>query len=667
MNFKFKRVVAAVLFFMVLIFKYSFAETSPYLSIKNEFLKVILNNGIEDKGRFSIETTQGNPTNEKDDYQLLIYGRPIPWTSYTSVLIDGKPYVFGGKSSKQEKRSSRVYGYGVVRRQLQEPEKLVTEVSFGAIEVTQELSFFRNPNSKVKDSVLVTYVIINKGTTSKKVGLRMLFDTKLGSNDAASFRMGKDAYNSEILFRKAGMYPFWQVFDDLVSPNIVSQGTLFYKGDDISVDAPDRLYLASWGGLFKHVWDFPYKKGRSFVFEQEEDADTALAMYWEPKTINPGETIYIRTIYGLGGVSVSPGSLSLGLTAPLEIFSNTKEPIFLMGYLYNSGGYKSMNTRAFFHIPKRFKVLEGMSVMNIGELAPGEIRQLPIKLEMNSGEEIGEEQITFAAESTTFEENKIVRSIQILSPPTLKTDLRVGYVYEGKHEYLSVKLKFANFTNKDIRNIRAKLFIEESLVLPVYESLKKDIFLLPKDEIASVGWIVKQSKDFDKVKKIKVIVESDLVKQQVVEAEVSPLPKLPLIKVSTSADTLYANEFFYLSLMGGGIEDTVNTIYIVYDVQDIEYFRFSKPYAHIVKDIDTYIEVDANLGVIKVNVSSLNKDYLLRSFVLLASIHFKALYSVEDSKVEIYFNSMEGSPAFTKSLKINSPRDFMAPSLEKLR
>ena len=60
--------------------------------LENEFIKIILNKGPQDQGRFSIETTNGDPLNLSDNNQLLIYGRPIPWTSYTTIKIDDQNF-----------------------------------------------------------------------------------------------------------------------------------------------------------------------------------------------------------------------------------------------------------------------------------------------------------------------------------------------------------------------------------------------------------------------------------------------------------------------------------------------------------------------------------------------------------------------------------------------
>ena len=58
------------------------------VELANEFIKLIVNHSDQDFGRFSLETTGGHPNTSLDDHQLLIFGRPIPWTSYTTIRIN---------------------------------------------------------------------------------------------------------------------------------------------------------------------------------------------------------------------------------------------------------------------------------------------------------------------------------------------------------------------------------------------------------------------------------------------------------------------------------------------------------------------------------------------------------------------------------------------------
>ena len=69
--------------------------------VENEFIKIIVGPEGFDYPRFSIETTGGDPSRDEDDNLPLIYGRPKPWTSYTSIAINNDVYGFGNQTKKR--------------------------------------------------------------------------------------------------------------------------------------------------------------------------------------------------------------------------------------------------------------------------------------------------------------------------------------------------------------------------------------------------------------------------------------------------------------------------------------------------------------------------------------------------------------------------------------
>ncbi len=129
--------------------------TRNIITTENEFIKITVNNEFLDQGRFAIDTTNGNPENPSDNNKSLIYGKPIPWTSYTSLLIDTKAYIFGGLSKKTLKRSGKKSNFGNLISQESNSHGIETTCTFNQINVTQTLSFYRNPITKINDSTLI--------------------------------------------------------------------------------------------------------------------------------------------------------------------------------------------------------------------------------------------------------------------------------------------------------------------------------------------------------------------------------------------------------------------------------------------------------------------------------------------------------------------------------
>src|SRR5690606_40151199 len=120
----------------------------------------------------------------------------------------------------------------------------------------------------------IEYRITNQGTTPRNVGLRVMLDTLLGSNDGAPFQVGGQAVLSDTAFRGDAIPDFFQAFDSLANPQIVSQGTL--RAFDTTV--PDEVYFSNWGSLADGVWNFEFVPGRDFarVGERSEEHTSEL-------------------------------------------------------------------------------------------------------------------------------------------------------------------------------------------------------------------------------------------------------------------------------------------------------------------------------------------------------------------------------------------------------
>ena len=85
------------------------ANAQEVLHVENEFIKIIVGPEGFDHPRFSIETMGGDPSRIEDDQLPLIYGRPKPWTSYTTIAIDNAIFGFGTQTVKRQGKK-RVMG-----------------------------------------------------------------------------------------------------------------------------------------------------------------------------------------------------------------------------------------------------------------------------------------------------------------------------------------------------------------------------------------------------------------------------------------------------------------------------------------------------------------------------------------------------------------------------
>lgn len=455
------------------------------LSIENEFLKIHVNDSDAHTGRFGIETTGGDPKNPSDNAQSLTLSGPKPWSSYTTFLIDDVPVVFGSKATK---RAGKAAAYGTVLSQARtSTNALVTVVAYNTVTLTQTLRFVRNPSTKVKDMVLIEYAIHNTGTQPHRIGTRIMLDTWLGSNDAAPFRIGAESFTAEKRLQQSDLLDFWLAFDKLDSPTVIGQGIL--QHDAFGIALPDQVTLVNWGTLADNVWDFESVDGRPFIRLGEPEQDTALAMTYLPTTVGPGQTIYVRAMYGLGGVSLSPGELSLGLVSPVDVFETSSELISVVGFIQNSGGFDSQNTMARFTIPAGFRLENGQPLIQIGLLKAGETRQIPLQLRLDNPTK-GAASLRLDVTSDTLEPNTISRTIDVLGPPKLETTLRIEPFIEP---YYKLILSIQNNEFIPINNLSFALNLPNHIDMAWFDIADKNILRMPETSRTSLNWIVRPS------------------------------------------------------------------------------------------------------------------------------------------------------------------------------
>jgi hypothetical protein len=162
---------------------------------------------------------------------------------------------------------------------------------------------------RLLDTVLVRWMIENRGGAARKVALRLNLDTLIGSNDGVPFTVpGRPGLVSTCAdFPEARTVPdFVQALEvaDLHAPGTIAHMTLKVGG---KVEPPDRVSLTFqqfWGLGFDPVrnWSYPIENMRN---------DSAVVLYWSDKDIPAGGKRTIGFAYGLGQIASSD---KLGIT-----------------------------------------------------------------------------------------------------------------------------------------------------------------------------------------------------------------------------------------------------------------------------------------------------------------------------------------------------------------
>jgi|LSQX01.3.fsa_nt_gb hypothetical protein len=404
-----------------------FAVSSPptqasEVILRNEYIMVTVNAREENTGRFAIKTTGGDPDRVSDDNTYLIYQREDtkgPWTSFTTVLIDGVPWVYGGPTWDVAGFGAPT-GFSVQPPTLVDNRRIESAWQMGPLRVSQVISFVRSSTTGLMDTARIQYELRNTDSEPHTVGMRVALDTMLGDNDGAPFRIGDEAITTDTAFSGSAIPEFWQAFDSLEDPKVTAQGTLW--GGEVT--RPDKVYLTNWGTLTEHPWEIDVRPGRDFTRVGGFELDSAMALVWEPRTMAPGERQTFVVYYGLGGITIAPGQLQLGVTCPASVVGGEASESFLVvAYIQNRGSGEARDLKATIRLPKGLQLLPGQrATRDLGKLEVNETTQ--VSWRVRAVDAFGRVTLSVDASAMNAEPNSVSRHIDVVSPASLQISLK---------------------------------------------------------------------------------------------------------------------------------------------------------------------------------------------------------------------------------------------------
>ena len=330
--------------------------------IKNRYIGLFMANGS-----YSIGTEEGDPFNSQDNNKKLVYGHPRGTSSCTTINIDGTPIRYAPSSSRVDLDNGSIE----------------TTLVKNGLTIVQKGTIVNNPITGRKDNVCLKYTVTNTDDKAHNVGVRIMFDTMLGDNDSAPFRVpGFGGVTNNLEITGDDIPQYYQVFDNLSNPSVVAQGT-FYTNND---EKPDRVLFATWSKVNSgHLWDVNIGTGTI--------GDSAVATYWNPTQILPGEVKEYSTYYGCGEVSSDVvGHLNVGVTGVSTLEATDEgyspNPFTVTGYAYNDGVDTIENVSAKIVLPEGLHLTEGESdELSIGNLVSMRDNQVSWDVEADLSEE----------------------------------------------------------------------------------------------------------------------------------------------------------------------------------------------------------------------------------------------------------------------------------------
>ncbi|MDM5332438.1 hypothetical protein QUF56_04295 [Ureibacillus composti] len=425
--FKLMVIFALLLSYLTSASKYAFASQL----VENEYLQYSLSS----EGRFTIGTSGGNPASSLDNYKKLIYGHPDPHTSYTTLNIDGVSYPFTPTTIP-------VINYANLTS--------TASQNINNLKITQELSIVKNENTNKEDIVQIRYIVTNNDTNSHQLGMRIMMDTMLGGNDAAPFRIpGVGAVTTETEFIGDTIPQYWQAFDDLINPTVISHGTFFNSG---MLNKPDKVQFTNWSNVFSTMWNYN-------VVNSYNNGDSAVSIIWDNEEIQPGVTKEFITYYGISDFEQDlrpPLTLSVTGTSTVQATEEgySPNPFTITAYVSNIGNAVAQNVNLSLELPEGLSLLPGQEENgSLGDIGINGEKQVSWDVSIDDTDQYRSLDYTVNLTAANTESKTLSRTILI--PPLLPIDYisltpKDMVLSPGDTKQLSVTAFMKNGTTEDV-------------------------------------------------------------------------------------------------------------------------------------------------------------------------------------------------------------------------
>lgn len=364
--------------------------------LNNEFLKLVLE---QSSGKMNLWTTNGDPLNAKDNNKKLLYNGSNPYTSCSTVSVDGEHKVYGADGLTE------ALTYNA------EDKSISGTAAYGKITVKQTVRFVRNSATGRDDVVEIKYTATNTDTAAHKVGMRIMLDTMLGSNDDAPFRVAGQDVTNETEFTGDNIPSYWQAFDSLENPTVIAQGSFLKDTSNL----PDKVQFVGWPHVKKTatIWDYQIPE------TAPANGDSAVTVTWNEKELAPGESRTYTTHYGLSQLDqiATSQAQSLGLKVHVEQeaeLKNNRYETTVTAYINNTGDTTITNPTLNIVLPEGAKLAsDQLPSIVYASIAAGEERTQTWRVVFDNAEQARSYQITVERWADNIEKQSITNTINV--------------------------------------------------------------------------------------------------------------------------------------------------------------------------------------------------------------------------------------------------------------
>jgi hypothetical protein len=276
---------------------------------------------------FGVVMLDAHDPENKDAYKKLTYDIDGSKNN-TVVKIDGAEHFFGYRTADN-------VWVGPKRVEVPKPRHgWVSKMRFRGeqVLVTQHVEIVPGKTGFL-DTCLVYYAVRNQGTLPHKVGLRILLDTYIGDNDGVPFTIpGRKGFVTTKEDLAGDQVPdYIEVVErpnDAENPGTMAR--LALKGirlPGIELTEPDRLCIGRFPGA-RTRWDW---RPQDMTDKEGGAPDSAVAIYWPYKELEPKETRHMAFTYGLSQLDIGD---RLVVSAPSSVVPGRE--FVITCYVYNS-------------------------------------------------------------------------------------------------------------------------------------------------------------------------------------------------------------------------------------------------------------------------------------------------------------------------------------------
>lgn len=319
---------------------------SNVTNIQNDYLKFYTESG---GNRFGLYTTGGNPESNTDNNARLLYAT----SSHTVIRINSSDYVFSPVSTYLNADGTSLYATN----------------TYNGVQVDMIATLAYNTYTGRNDVAEIRYVMTNVSGEDKAAGARIFFDTMLGSNDSAPFRVNGNRITYETRYTGDAIPQVWQVFDNINNPSVVASGT-FYSNP---AERPDKVEFMNYGTGSSDSYSCSINTGSSI-------GDSAVSIYFDPDTLAPGQSRTAKTVYGLSSFDPAPppamSGLSVRTMAPVELLANGAcdayegNPFTFNAWLTNTGNTTLTGVVATLRLGAGLSTEQALT-LNVGNISVG--------------------------------------------------------------------------------------------------------------------------------------------------------------------------------------------------------------------------------------------------------------------------------------------------------